>query len=110
MSFKSRFADIISDVLYNALAKKSLNYHVSLRNFNRSKPDHVDILDFQLLSVYNKKYQEYFVYEQALDATDLRNEDNLSKRLRHYTLFQLLKTTLQSVEGVMPPKKRGENK
>jgi hypothetical protein len=98
MTLKSKIADIISDIVYKLFLKKSLNYHVSLRNLQRSKPDHIGVFDFGLLSIYNQNFPEVRIYEKALDATQLHTEDNLSKRLRHYTLFQLLRATIEKYQ------------
>jgi len=98
MTLKVKIADAISDILYKVLMKKSINYYVSLRNLKRSKPKNIDILDFELFSEYNNNAPEVVLYEQSLAAINAFQDDNLSKRLRHYTLFQLLKSTLQKYQ------------
>lgn len=100
MNLKAKISDMIGYIIYTLLRKKSINYHVSLNNLKKSKPKHIEIFDFSLLSIYNKQFSEVILYEKALNATSLHHQDNLSKRLRHYTLFQLLNQTLQdSLDG-----------
>jgi predicted O-methyltransferase YrrM len=94
MTLKEKVANIISDSLYGLLSKKSLNYHVSLRNLIKSKPNNIDLIDYSLFSLYNKNYSEKNIYEKALAATEQYAQDSASKRMRHYTIFQLLNTVL----------------
>ncbi len=96
MTLKSKIADLLSDIVYILFHKKSLNYHMSLKNIKKSKPNHIDIFDFSLFSFYNKNSPEVRLYEKSIKATSQQNDDNLSKRLRHYILFQLLRSTLQN--------------
>jgi len=71
--------------------------YLFLRKF---RPKNIETFDFSLFDFYNENNQEYALYEKAMHATKCCNSDNLSKRLRHIVLFQLLKSVLQThVDG-----------
>lgn len=92
MNLKVRLADLISNIVYKTLGffGKNLNHHVAMKNFIRSKEDNLNILDFSLFSFWNNSFIEKVTYQNAIAATKQFNYDNLSKRLRHYTMFQIV--------------------
>lgn len=94
MTWKVKVGDFISDIIYGSIPLKNLNYHVSSRNFARAKPENVQIFDFSLLSLWNHPFLEKTTYDRAIVATHMEYADNLSKRFRHYTVFQLLERAL----------------
>src|SRR5688572_26945904 len=96
MTWKAKVAELVGDAIYYGIPKKKWNYHVSSRNFLRSKPDSAHLFDFSILSLWNTPFPEKLTYDRALKATRMEYADNLSKRFRQYTLFQLVERSLLS--------------
>lgn len=74
--------------------KKAI-FHISLGNLKKTRPKQFDVFDFSLFSYFNKESYEWKLYEKAIKQTGCEEDDNLSKRLRHIALFQILISVLE---------------
>ncbi len=99
MTFKVKIADLISVIIYKlcGVLGKSFNYHVAIKNLIQSKSENIQVLDFSLFSFWNNASIEKVIYEKAIAATKQFDADNLSKRLRHYTMLQLVNTSVKDM-------------
>lgn len=58
-----------------------------------------DVFDFNMLSAYWNREEEVVAYETSLHRTGLAWSDNVSKRARFYSLYQLANLTLDRHRG-----------
>lgn len=95
---KEKIGDFITNVIdcILRLLGKNLPYHVGLKLWKKYKKDSEFLFNFEILSLWNKNFPEKISYDQAMLTTKMGWGDNLSKRFRHYALFQLVNRALSS--------------
>lgn len=99
MITKNYLGNIISKFIYKGLKffGPNLPSHVGLsiikKDVNYFLHNHDLILQTDLLKACNE------VYADALSKTDSINYDNFSKRIRHYTIYQLINSILKKDKG-----------
>ncbi len=97
---KERIGNSITNVIdfILKLLGKNLPYHVGLKLWEKHKKNSEFLFNFEILSLWNKEFQEKISYDKAMLTTKMQGGDNLSKRFRHYALYQLVSRALYSTD------------
>lgn len=93
---REKIGDFIANVIdfILKLLGKNLPYHVGLKLWETHKKDSEFLFNFEILSLWNKSFPEKIGYDKAMFTTKMQWGDNLSKKFRHYALYQLVNRAL----------------